>query len=31
MIINTDSEVQSETIEKIIKIDGIDKAKYIGL
>ena len=31
MIINTDSEVQAETIEKIVTIDGVDKAKYIGL
>ena len=31
MIINTDSEVQAETLEKIVTIDGVDKAKYIGL
>ncbi len=31
MIINTDSEVNAETLDKIMATDGIDKAKYIGL
>ena len=31
MIINTDSEVGNETLDKIIMIDGVDEAKYIGL
>ena len=31
MIINCDSEVHEETLEKINKIEGINIAKYIGL
>lgn len=31
MIINTDSEVNAETLDKIMATNGIDKAKYIGL
>ena len=31
MIINCDSEVSEETLDKINKVDGVNKAKYIGL
>ena len=31
MVINVDSEVESTTLEKIAKIDGVDKAKFISL
>ena len=31
MFINTDTKVEKETLEKIIQIDGVDKAMYISL
>ncbi len=31
MIITTDSAVEQPTLDKIVKIDGVDKAKYINL
>ena len=31
MVINVDSAVESATLEKIAKIDGVDKAKFISL
>lgn len=31
MIINTDTAVEQATLDKIVKIDGVDKAKFISL
>ena len=31
MIISTDTKVENSTLEKIVKIDGVDEAKYISL
>ena len=31
MVINVDSLVEQATLEKIAKIDGVDKAKFISL
>jgi predicted regulator of amino acid metabolism with ACT domain len=31
MVINVDSAVEGATLEKIAKIDGVEKAKFISL